>query len=323
MSRASSTPKKPSSPATPSTKKKASSARSRPAGARLTAATADRHDLYQRSVQDPRFEVRFLQRAFRRHTGREPMRLREDFCGTALLCAKWVASHPERTVVGLDIDREVLDWGTAHNLAPLGSDAARVTLLEQDVTVPTAARFEAICAYNYSYSVFHTRAALRTYFEAAYRSLEDDGIFSLDALGGWEAQQVLTEKREVDGFRYVWDQASYDAVTSRYECHISFEFPDRTKLPRAFVYDWRLWQLAELRELLTEVGFVSVDAYWEGVDREGAASGTFHKVTRPVGNDPGWNAYLVAKKSASAEGSADALEAAARNARAAVRGRTR
>lgn len=273
--------------------------------ARLTARTADKHDLYQRSVQAPTYEIRFLNKVYKAHTGRKPLHLREDFCGTALLCAEWVKSDPERHAVGLDIDRPTLAWGTERNIAPLGARASRVTLLPQDVCVPTREKFEAICAYNYSYSVFHARDALLRYFRAAFRSLRDDGIFTLDAIGGWEAQQVLTEKRAIEGgFTYVWEQAEYDPITSHYVCHITFEFRDGTRMRRAFTYDWRLWQLQELRELLLEAGFAEVDAYWEGEDADGEGTGNFNRVTSTT-NDPGWNAYLVAKKKPSAPGTPD------------------
>ena len=53
----------------------------------FSAATADKHDLYQRSVQDPEIEIAFLQRVYRKTFGRTPLSLREDFCGTALFCA--------------------------------------------------------------------------------------------------------------------------------------------------------------------------------------------------------------------------------------------
>lgn len=282
----------------------------RPRKPQLTARSVDRHDLYQRSVQGPEYEVRFLEKVFKSHTGRKPLHLREDFCGTALLCCEWAKSHPERTALGLDIDRPTLEWGRARNLEPLGADASRVRLLEQDVLVPTRRKAEVIGAYNFSYQVFHDRQTLKRYFAAARRSLRDDGLFVLDALGGWESQQVLTERRSVEGgFTYVWEQAEYDPISARFVCHISFEFKDGTRLRRAFTYDWRLYQLAELRDVLLEAGFVAVDAYWESEDEEGRGNGTFRRVVRTT-NDPGWNAYLVAKKSPPLPGSPDAARAA-------------
>lgn len=289
---------------------------------RLGAHDADKHDLYQRSVQAPEYEIRFLNKAFKAHTGRKPLHLREDFCGTALLCSKWVKSDPERTALGLDIDRPTLAWGVEHNLSKIGDAATRVTLLEQDVTVPTRRKVEVIGAYNYSYQVFHTRELLARYFRAAYRSLTDDGLFVLDAIGGWESQQVLTERRLCDGFTYVWEQAEYDPISSHFVCHISYEFKDGSKLERAFTYDWRLWQLAELRELLLEVGFVEVDAYWEGEDEKGEGTGNFHRVVSTT-NDPGWNAYLVAKKSPPLPGSPDAARTTKKTAKTAAKKRAR
>ena len=49
-----------------------------------TAKTADRHELYQLSVQAPETEVEFMTRTFRKLYGRKPLEMREDFCGTAL-----------------------------------------------------------------------------------------------------------------------------------------------------------------------------------------------------------------------------------------------
>ncbi len=275
---------------------------------RYTAKTADRHALYQKSVQAPEHEVALLGKMFKRHAGRRASSLREDFCGTALLCGEWVRSKDDRTATGLDIDRPTLTWGRAHNLAALGEASERVTLLEQNVLVPTASKFDLVCAFNYSYQTFKTRELLRQYFRAAHKSLAPDGLFVLDLLGGWESQQVLVEKREVEGFTYVWQQAAFDPISNHFLAHIHFEFPDGTKLKKAFTYDWRLWTIAEVRELLVEAGFVEVDVYWEGDDDEGGGNGEFSRV-ETIHNDPGWNTYLVAKKRPALPGSKDAARA--------------
>ena len=57
---------------------------------KLTAKNADLHWLYEQSVQNADVEVEFIDRVFRKEFGRKPTFLREDFCGTALLCADWV-----------------------------------------------------------------------------------------------------------------------------------------------------------------------------------------------------------------------------------------
>ena len=286
-----------------------------------TARDADRHDLYQRSVQDPAYETHLFERVFEAHTGRRPLHLREDFCGTALLCAHWAKSHPERTATGLDTSRPTLEWGRAHNLPAIGAAAARVTLLEQDVLVPTRRKFEVIGAYNYSYQVFHERQTLLRYFRAAHRSLADDGLFLLDALGGFESAQARVERRRMrGGWTYVWKQEHYDVVNARFLCHISFEFRDGTALRNAFRYDWRHYSLTELRDALFEVGFTSVDTYWEGTDESGrGGSGVYRRVTR-ADNDPVWTAYLVARKRPPLPGTRDAARPA-KGSRARGRGR--
>ena len=266
----------------------------------------DRHQLYQWSVQAPDHEIELLTKMFKRHTGRKPLSLREDFCGTGLLCAEWVKSLDGRTATGLDIDTSVLAWGTEHNLAPLSTEQrARVQLLPQDVTKPTKQKHELIVGFNYSYSVFKTRDALRAYFKAAHDSLSDDGIFVIDSYGGWEAIQPVYEKRRVRDFIYAWEQADYDPISSQILCHIHFELKDGTKLKKAFTYDWRLWTLTELRELLAEAGFVHSQVYWEGEDENGEGSGEFYRVER-VTNDPGWNAYIASVKREPLPGSKDA-----------------
>lgn len=43
-------------------------------------------------------------------------------------------------------------------------------------------------------------------------------------------------------------------------------------------YDWRLWTLPEIRELLGEAGFSRSDVYWESYDRKtGKGNGVFRK----------------------------------------------
>lgn len=275
----------------------------------LSARNADRHDLYQRSVQMPEAEAHFLGRVFEAHTGRRPLHLREDFCGTAMLCAHWVQSHPERTATGVDTSRSTLEWGRAHNLSAIGAAASRVTLLEQDVRVPTRRKFDVIGAYNYSYLVFHDRELLVRYFRAVHQSLASDGLFVLDAHGGSETMVARVERRRMPGFTYVWEQERCDAVTGGLLCHISFEFRDGTALRRCFTYDWRYYSLSELRDVLLDAGFVGVDAYWEGAAASGReGSGVFRRVTRAE-NQPVWNAYLVARKRPALPGSRDAARA--------------
>lgn len=276
-------------------KKSARRAASRRAkGARWTARTADKHELYQLAVQSPAEDTRFLLGLYRRLRGAEPRHLREDFCGTALLCAEWV-KRGERTAEGLDISRPTLDWGRRHNFASLGSRALRVQLRARDVRAPSERRPDVRCAQNFSYFVFKDRRELLGYFESARRDLAPHGIFVLDIYGGPEAMEEMEEEREIDeGFTYVWDQRRYVPATGDYEAHIHFRFRDGTELARAFTYEWRLWTLPEVVDVLRDAGFAHVDSYWEGTDAKGeGGNGIFRRSTRGE-NCPAWVTYLVA-----------------------------
>lgn len=270
-------------------KKKAKNKR----GAALTAKTADRHALYQMAVQAPEFDLALLHKTFKRRVRRAPRSLREDFCGTALLCAEWVKSHASRTATGIDIDPSVLAWGREHNLAPLGDAASRITLVEGDVRETRREKHDIVCAFNYSYWYFKERATMRRYFESVKEALAPDGLFFIDLFGGWEAVQVLSEERKCKGFRYVWDQASFNPITYDFKAHIHFKFKDGTKLAPAFTYDWRMWTLPELRDVLEDAGFANIECLWEEEDAAGEGTGEFRPRKR-VRHDPAYNAYLVA-----------------------------
>ena len=271
------------------------------ASAKKKAATmaerADRHELYEAAVQAVDVEVEFLRDTFKALRGREPISFREDFCGTASAACEWVrVGKGKRHAIGVDIDADTLEWGRRNRVARLSErDRARVKLLHDDVRTVTTDPVDILCAFNFSYFCFTTRDELRGYFKRVREALVDDGLFFLDAFGGPESQDVQKEKTKHDGFTYVWDQAEYEPVTGRMVCHIHFKFPDGSKLKRAFSYEWRLWTLPEIRELLDEAGFSKVRVYWEGEDDEGEGNGIYTEHATGVA-DLAWVAYLVAEK---------------------------
>jgi SAM-dependent methyltransferase len=266
--------------------------RSSKAQSKHTAKTADRHELYQLSVQEPRSEVDFMTRCFRGLFGRKPIHMREDFCGTALLCSTWVKGSPKRRATGVDICGDTLAWGRANNVDPLGAAAERIELLQQDVRAATRRRFDVINALNFSYWIFRTREELRHYFSCVHKALEREAMFCLDAYGGWESQEPMRESRRIaPGFTYVWDQGKFDPISHSIVNHIHFEFKDGSKLDNAFTYEWRYWTLPEIQELLREAGFSDVRVYWDTSDDDGVER---YRVRTRADNRPGWLAYLVA-----------------------------
>jgi len=264
---------------------------------RFSARTADKHALYQLAVQSPAEDVRFLARLYRSLRGREARHLREDFCGTALLCTAWVRGKKPRTAEGFDISEQTLAWGRAHNFPPLGERAERIELHAEDVRAPSARRPDVRCAQNFSYFVFKERAQLLAYFESARRDLAPGGIFVLDIYGGPEAMEEEEEEREIEeGFTYVWEQRRYVPATGAYEAHIHFRFHDGSEMRRAFSYDWRLWTLPEVKDALLDAGFARVESYWEGTDAKGeGGNGIFRRSARGE-NCPAWVTYLVASR---------------------------
>jgi SAM-dependent methyltransferase len=264
------------------------------------AARADRHVLYEKAVQCVEAECDFISGTFRDLRGRTPTVLREDFCGTAGISCHWVARGRNHRAVGVDLEPEVLEWARQHRLPRLTpGQLDRLELIEGNVLSVAGdgdgGRVDAVGAFNFSYWVFKTRPLLRRYFRAVHRSLGKDGVFFLDAFGGYDACRVMRETTAHRGFTYVWDQAQYAPVTGDMTCHIHFRFPDGSKLQQAFSYEWRLWTLPEIRELLAEAGFQRSTVYWEGTAANGRGNGVFK--AEAVGEaDAGWVAYIVAER---------------------------
>lgn len=258
---------------------------------------ADRHKLYEASVQNVEEEYDFVSDTFEKLRGRRPVTLREDFCGTAAMCCEWVSRDAGNTAIGVDIDTEVLAWGREHNLSKLKSDEQmRISLLQEDVcTVNPSVKSDVILAMNFSYQIFKTRELLGGYFRHVRDGLVDDGVFFIDVFGGYEAYMEMREKRKFKGFKYIWEHASYNPINGDMTCHIHFNFPDGSKLKKAFTYEWRLWSLPELQELLTEAGYRKVAVYWEETDEDDDGTGVYSPAT--VGEaDPGWVCFIVAEK---------------------------
>ena len=264
----------------------ASSRRSSPPG------TADRHVLYEESVQSPDADVRFFERIYKKTYGERPSLLREDFCGTAALCCEWVKRRGLNRAIGIDLDAPTLAWSRKHNLSQLGKDADRVKLIRGDVLNASRPRAQVVASLNFSYFIFKTRPLLLGYFRTVRESLKKRGIFVLDIMGGPDAQVPQFEETDYGKFTYVWDQDSFNPITHDFKCHIHFKFPSGSKIRKAFTYDWRLWSVAEVKDLLLEAGFRKAHVYWEGSGPDGEGDGIFRKSLK--GDDsPAWIAYIV------------------------------
>lgn len=263
---------------------------------------ADKYDLYQRAVQEPDADIPLIQKVFRSQFARTAKTLREDFCGTALLACRWVETHRDHRAWGIDLDPEPLAWGRAHNVAKLAQEqAARLKLIEGDVRDIGHERVDVTVAFNFSYFLFATRDELRHYFECAHSTLHPEGVLILDCYGGADSQRTCEEPREVDDdFDYVWDQHRFDPINYGATNFIHFDFPDGSRMKRAFRYDWRLWTIPEIRELMLEAGFVRTYVYWEGTDRKTGEGNDVYSLRESAPDDPAWIAYVVGVRDSAA-----------------------
>ena len=220
----------------------------------------DRLALYEAAVQGVEYDLDFFERVWRSIRGGRFRSLREDFCGTAQLACAWAQRRPENRAWGLDLDPEVMVWARAQRLARLGG--------------------------------------------VARRSLRADGVFFLSMFGGMVAMDRLVEKHRVapctgpdglrlPGFTYVWEQAGFNPVDHRLVCNIHFQFGHGRELRRAFHYDWRMWMLPEVREVLDEAGFRTSEVYVEGWDARHHRPDEVLRKRRRFENQPGWLGFVV------------------------------
>tara|TARA_Y100000768_G_scaffold168102_1_gene125871 strand:- start:234 stop:1040 length:807 start_codon:yes stop_codon:yes gene_type:complete len=264
---------------------------------KLSARNADINRLYEESVQCTEFEVSFINKLFKKYNNSKCKSLREDFCASALISAEWVQHNKSNTAIAVDLDRNMIKEAKKTSLSRLTiEEQKRMKICYGDSSKYSDDRVDCVLATNFSYFVFKERKRLINYFKHVHKQLRNKGILMLDAFGGYEAHQLLEERTKHKNFTYVWDQSSFNPITHEIKCYIHFEFPDKTKIMRAFEYNWRLWTLPEIQECLSEAGFKRIDIYMQGWDdKKNEETERFYKV-RKCDADPAWVAYIAARK---------------------------
>lgn len=256
----------------------------------------DKYEYYQKAVQSPEDDASFVEKAYWCARGKEARIMREDFAAAFALTCAWVEKHPNNVGIAVDIDEEPLEYGAANYLSKLtNEEKSRVSILKENVLKRDLPKADAIAALNFSYMGFKTRKVLKEYFENCIRTLNEDGILILDCFGGGSTQEPNVHETEHDDFSYFWDQDTFNPVTNESQFYIHFKRKGEKKRERVFSYDWRLWGLTELRDLLDEVGFKSTVVYWEGTDEDGDGDGVFTP-TETGDECESWVAYIVALK---------------------------
>jgi hypothetical protein len=253
--------------------------------------TFNKYKHYENSVQTPEEHVRIFERMFFDIRRKEALTLREDFCGTFMISCEWVKSHPKRTAIGVDLDPEPVEYGKKNAYSKLNAaQKKRVRLKLSDVCVPTAEKVEVVGAGNFSFNIFKTKPQMKKYFVAALKSLTKDGIFVLEMAGGPGFIQKGREQKTytVNGlgkFTYYWDQKSFDPIQHHGVYAIHFKDRHGVMHKDVFTYDWRVWSIPELREIMLEAGFKDTRVYWEDPGYYGDGTGDY------VAMESGDNAY--------------------------------
>lgn len=256
----------------------------------------DKYTLYHKSVQSADTDVVFFKKVYKELRSREAKVLREDFCGTFALSCEWVKLNRSHSAWGVDLDPEPLEYGKSHYLPKLSADQQRrVHLLEGNVLTSQLPKADISVAMNFSYFVFKSRDLMKQYFTNVYKALNTNGVFLLDLFGGslcYDSNEEMTNHKD---FTYYWDQASFDPVTNKALFHIHFRPKGKKKVERVFTYDWRMWSIPELRDILHEVGFKKSHVYWEGTTAKGGGDGKFTR-TEKGESCQSWIAYIAAEK---------------------------
>jgi len=259
-------------------------------------AQIDKYALYTQAVQSPDTDVDFLKKAYRQLRGKSAVTMREDFCGTFRLSVEWVKNNPQHRAFAVDIDPEPLDYGRQHYFDKLSPKVqSRLKITESNVLTSELPEADIAAALNFSYFFFKERSVLKTYFKNVFESLKKDGLFVMDVFGGTQCTDAIEDKQKLNGFTYFWDQVSFDPVTNEALFHIHFQPKGQKKVENVFTYDWRMWSIPELRDILAECGFKKSHIYWEGTARNGEGNGKF---TRTEQGEAclSWIAYIIAEK---------------------------
>ena len=260
----------------------------------------DRYAHYIEAVQSVEHDVELYRDLFKQARRKEPRFLREDFCGTHALSCEWVKLHRDNRAIALDLDPEPLEYGRTHAETTLNtSQHSRLQVFQKNVLSQTEAT-DLIVAGNFSYFIFKQRAQLLAYFKKARESLKPGlGMLILDVAGGSSMIEHGVERRtirskELGKYTYIWECVSFDPVTHDAKFAIHFELPQgktgKRRVRNAFTYDWRLWSIPELKEILMEAGFKSTAVFW---DTAKSNSDEKYEIVEKGANHEAWIAYVT------------------------------
>lgn len=256
----------------------------------------DKYRYYLDSVQAPDIDSDFFRQSFEELKNKKPKVLREDFCGTFAVCCEWVKLNPEFVAYGIDLDTEPTEWGKKNNLPVLTpQQQSRITVLNKNVLDKDLPKADVIAAQNFSFFLFKKREDLKAYFKNCLETLNAGGILITDCFGGSGCYEPNEEETKFGDYSYIWDQDTYNPITHEAMFYIHYKRKGEKRRNKVFAYDWRLWSIMEIREIMEEVGFKKTHVYWEGTDKHGGGDGNF--IATEAGDyAESWIAYIIGEK---------------------------
>lgn len=262
----------------------------------------NKYEYYEASVQTPEEHVMIYDQMFRHARGEKALILREDFCGTFLISCAWIQSDPKRKAIGIDLDPEPIAYGKKHGFKKLKpAEKKRLKLLRQDVRESTPSlKPDVVGVGNFSFNIFKEKADLKKYFKSVLASLSSRGIFVLELAGGPGfirtcREQKTYKTKELGQFKYYWDQKKFDPIKAHGLYAIHFKTSKGEWHKDVFVYDWRVWTIPELKELMVESGFSKAQVYWEEPGPTGNGNGVYVPMNEGD-NAYSWIAFVVGIK---------------------------
>lgn len=259
-----------------------------------------KYELYERSVQDAPNDAAILEDIYRQTRKKKPRILREDFCGTFSVACEWVKRGAQNQALALDIDPEPLAYGMENHFRRLKpAQQKRVRVLRKNVLSQTRPAADIVAACNFSYWIFKKRSEMLRYFKKVAASLKKDGLFLLDVVGGHDMSRLHQDRHDFGrgskAFTYIWRHEKFNPLTHEGFFSISYRLKSGKKYSKVFTYDWRIWTVPELKDILHEAGFKNAWVYWEKENRKGEGTGEFYR-TDIEENCACWIAYIVASK---------------------------
>ena len=280
----------------------------------------DIHSLYELCAQNPPRDAKLLRaiHADATRTPRKSLTLAEDFCGTAALSRAWCDLSPNFSAVATDIHAPTLARAkqlsaSYDRIKLIRADVRKVNDPADLIAVLNFSICELHARRDLVAYFKHARTRLA-------KRKGGGGVLICDLYGGADSyqtgllDQTISPPRDhpaaKDRILYSWEQRTADPLTARvvnamhFDVTSGFGYPagprradsapqERTQ-PRsasrpphqvfldAFVYDWRLWTIPELREAMHEAGFKHTSVYPRTA---GATDPEGNLYTRPI-EDP-------------------------------------